>query len=399
MSESFFSTIQGWVKSEFGPDYGGRYVGVLIQQVFTFDSTPFRNFFSEITGNALFQSKSVRIKSEEQFQVKAGARRADLVVYIDEEPKLLVELKYRDRLIKKSGTKPAQLTDYIELCRTLPSKPQFLLLHREPQRAEDISQIKRARQRMSHYLALASHLQRSSHPASALLLQYFREEGLVIEPIETNHLYRFFHRLILPPRGSGRINKTSEIVEGPLQFQRLLNNIRLIAADITPRLRTATGSNSTRAATVDFTVSNKYDATSVRKIMAGIKGTSFDIDGRARCGGIVDVWAQNVLPSSDGWLYLVYGIEFSLAKGKNLSADIYAGFLSPEIRKASDSDLWDHRCLCIETLPIRSLRATDKSDVDSTLVYLIRRAARSTLKSRIIRDRRKLSTLNRLKNL
>jgi len=31
MSQSFFSTIQGWLKSQFGPDYGGRYIGLLIQ--------------------------------------------------------------------------------------------------------------------------------------------------------------------------------------------------------------------------------------------------------------------------------------------------------------------------------------------------------------------------------
>lgn len=399
MSQSFFSTIQGWVKSEFGPDYGGRYLGLLIKQVFDFDPAPFRSFFAEVTGNSAFRSKPVRIESEVRFRVKAGVRRADLVVYVDDEPKVLVELKYRDRLTKQSGPKPAQLADYLELRRTLPSKPRFLLLHREPQRLEDIREIGRARQFMSHYLALAPHLRKSLNPASAMLLQYFQEEGLVIEPIDTDHLYRFLHRLTLPRWGGGRINKTSEIGEGPLQFQRLLSNVRLIAADVTPRIRTATGTDATRAATVDFYVSNEYSTSRVRKSLANTKRASFDIDGQARQGGTVDVWAQNVLPSSHGSLYLRYGFLFQLAKAKPLSLEVYADFDSREIRKASDDGFWDQRFSIIGSLSLKYLRSNNKGELEDMYIDLIRRVARSTLKSQIIKDRRKLAVLRRLKDL
>lgn len=398
MNRSFFSTIQGWVKSEFGPDYGGRYIGLLIKQVFEFDPIPFRSFFAEITGDSKFRSKPIRIESEVQFRVKTGVRRADLVVYLDDDPKLLVELKYRDRLIRQSGTKPAQLEDYLRLCRTIPSKPRFLLLHRESQRADDTRKIDRARQFSSHYLALATHLRKSANPASAMLLQYFQEEGMVIEPIDTDQLYRFLHRLTLPRRGGGRINKTSEIGEGPLQFQRLLNNIRLISADITPRLRRAMGSNATRAATVDFSLSNQYITTSLRKLVANTKRASVDIDDDARHGGGVDVWAQNVVVPGHQWLYLYYGFDFSLDKGKPLSIDIYAAFSSPETRKATDN-FWDQRFSSVATLPLKSLRATNKGNLESTLVYLISHAARSVLKSRITKDKRKLAILARLKDL
>jgi hypothetical protein len=251
VAQSFFSEIQGWFKKEYGADYGGRYVGLVIEHSARADPAPFQQFLSAIFGRR-FHGENFVLSREFTFRGRNGPRRADLAILVENQVRALIELKYRDRLAQQSGPAPAQLDDYLAYCKRNPGC-RFLLLHREPQRAHDVAQIHNAGQRLAHYAALGRFLRKSHHPVSAMLHDYFQGEGLVLEPIDRDYLYRFLHRFMLPTRDTGRI-VTRRISEGPRQLQALLNNMRLFAADVTPQLMRVTGRESARAATIDFSV-------------------------------------------------------------------------------------------------------------------------------------------------
>lgn len=399
MSQSFFGTVQGWVKGELGPDFGGRFMAAILTQVAEFDPKPFRAFFAEVTKVAGFRKKAIRIEMEVPFKVRNGMRRVDLVVYLDDEPKLLIELKYRDQLQKSDGVRAAQLADYLYLCKKHSSKPKFLLLYRESQKIEDVLAIRRAGQAARHYSALAPYFARSAHPATRMLLQYFKEQGMTMQRIDTDHLYRFFHRLLLPWGGSGRVNKTSEIGEGPTQFQHLLNNMRLVSAEITPRVRAAARVPGMRAATVDFAVSNSYSVKYVRDAATGVRSKSLSMDNLERRGGTVDVWAQNALSSRYPWYYLLYGLNFVIEKGRPMRAELYVGYDSPEIKKASKGDFFDSRFSTFGALPLSMLRTDSHDELVRAFVHWIRRSARLTLDSGVMSEGSRRSMFKRLSEI
>ena len=399
MAQTFFSTLQGWVKSQFGADYGGRFVGQLIKQVSDCDLAPFQKFFAEITSDSRYLRCRLRIEAELGFRSSGRARRADLAVFLDDRLAMLVELKYRDRLANGRSRKPSQLTDYLAICRSHPSKPKFLLLYRDSPEPSQLRKIRQEGHYVAPYQALVPHLREAKHPLSAMFVSYLQEEGLVIDPIDTDRLYRFLHRLFLPWGGSGRINITSEIEEGPLQFQHVLNNMRLMAAEITPRLRELIGADIKRSATIDFVLAHRFKTGKVSKLIATTKGKNLDVYSDARTGGTLDVWAQNALPSSRRWFYLGYGLEFALAQGKPMEVSGYAYFESPEIRKATGGNYMDDRFANYGTLATKYLRTWKKGDLEGEFIRLIRAAAKSSLRAQVVTDRRASSVLRRLRKI
>jgi len=393
---TFFSAVQKWVKGTLGTDYGGRYLGQVLKQVSRIDPRPFRQLFAHITRDRRLLVGRFRIEAEEEFALGTRRRRADLVVYANDVPKIFVELKYRDRLAPPTIEKTSQLADYLYACRRMEGRPKFLLLHREVQDTADIAAIRKAKQYVAHYGQMVPFLQRSNSPVTKLLLDYLREEGMVIDPIDTEYLYRFLHRLVLPPGGSGRINRTSDIERGPIQFQRLLSNLRLVASEITPHLRAAARTEAIRNATIDFDVLNAFDSSRLATLASEATGRLVDVSARYRKGGIVDVWAQNALINSGSWLYVMYGFEFHLQVGKPLEVDAYAYLESPEIRRATNDNVWDERFMAYETLSTRTLRSWRKGNLEPIFTRFIRQAARSALRAKSVKNRRAVSILRRL---
>jgi hypothetical protein len=70
--------------------------------------------------------------------------------------------------------------------------------------------------------------------------------------------------------------------------------------------------------------------------------------------------------------------------------------LSPDIRKASRGNEWDKRFIAWNKLPKQALRAWHKGNLEKLFVNHIRQAARSTLKSRVVFNRRAVGILRRL---
>jgi hypothetical protein len=396
LKHSFFSSLQRWVKNEAASDFAGRFIAHLIAEVAQVDPKPFQRFFASVTGRGLFLQKSFRIDRELEFAVSGRVRRADLVVSVDGSPKAIVELKYRDRLTGSEDMGDSQLADYLVLRRQLRSRPRFILLYRDLPALGEVRKIKDAGQCPVHLGALAPFLKQSDHPASSMLLDYLREEGLVIEPIDADHLYRFMHRLVLPWTGSGRINQTKSVEEGPIQFQRVLSNMKILAADITPKVRAAAGLSGGRAATVDFEIRNSYSKGRLQKAMVRAGGSAVDLDTSTRSGGTISIWVQNALVSAPQWLYLYYGFDFQLTVGKPMSVDAFVYFESPQIQ---NRPYLDERFSYVGSLAMKYIQAWRESNLESEFLQVIRRVARTALKSSLVTDRRCVSTFRRLSSI
>jgi hypothetical protein len=398
VERSFFGALQSWFKEGYGSDYGGRYVGLLLEHGFRVDPRPLKAFFRDVS-NLDLSSKHITLEREHLFRGRNGSRRrADLAVLADGRVSALVELKYRDRLLDGGGPKPAQLDDYLHYCRR--NACNFLLLHREPQTTRDIKKIKNAKQCLAHYAQLASYLARSAHSSSQLLYQYFQEGGLVLEPIHTDYLARFMHRLVLPSNRGGRVNITSKITEGPRQFQALLNNMRLFAADVTPQLLRVTRKESARAATVDFEIRERFDRDDVRaQTQQTSKGGYLWIDSSCRRGGSLEIWANNAFTKDhQRWLYVFYGFEFHLEKAQKLGIDQFAYVSSPEIDRAWKKQ-GDDRFVTYATFGARRLANPSKAHIDSDFIELIKDAAKKALRTGIVKERTARRTLVSLSKL
>lgn len=396
MAEAFFSAVQSWVKRTVGSSFGGRFVAQAIKQVAHVDPKPFQNFLSEITDDQRLRSTGFRVEAEEVFLIGRRKCRADLSVYCGETLVLLVELKYRDKLAPASENGASQLSDYLHLCRTLQSKPGFLLLHREALNPSDVRKILAAKQSVAHYGELVPHLRRSKNALADMLLEYLREEGMVIDPIEADHLLKFLHRFVMPWGGGGRINVTSQIQQGPIQFQRLLSNLRLVAAEVTPDLRAAARQDNIRSATVDFSIVNRFTPAKVRTALTRAGSRYVDLSANARNGGQIFVWAQSALINRGNWLYVSYGLEFLLRKGRRPEICSYAEVLSPEIKRHPKAYDWDGPFMSYSKLGTRRIRDWSGGELEKSFRLHIRKAARSTLKAKAVADRKALRILRRL---
>jgi hypothetical protein len=269
-------------------------------------------------------------------------------------------------------------------------------MHRDVQEPEDVDAIESAKQSLAHYGEMVRFLEPSANPVTRMLLDYLREEGMVIDPIDTELLFKFLHRLVLPLGGSGRINVTSQVQEGPLQFQRLLGNLRLLSSDITPHLRAFARQSRIRSATIDFEVVNEFDAARVRRLLSKTAERIIDLGATYRNGGMVDVFAQTALINYGAWLYVNYGLEFHLRAGRALEIHAYAVFLSPDIQRASGRNAWDERFIDWGLVRKSALRNWRKGDFEKIFLQYIKQAARLTLRSGVISDRQSVGILGRL---
>jgi hypothetical protein len=368
---SFFSGIQSYFKGEFG----GRYIAVLLAEVCAVDPAPFRRFFREEFNNQKYSSGLLTLEPEFPFGTPGEPRRADLVAVLDGKPATLIELKFRDKLMPEVGRKRAQLSEYLRFCRR--KKLNFMLLSKEPPSYAELAEISAYRQRRVNFSRLAVHLGQSSNPASQLLYKYFREKGLVVETLNQDILYRLFHRLLKPWGHAGRINSRDTLSEGPVQFQALLSNMRLIATDLGPRFKLADVATA-RSATIDFHITANVSADSLRSCLK-TKGTAdgIEVPDEARRGGLVYVYATHSMGGMSKWLYLEYGIGFELQPGKNrsLSPFLYAT-IDGQGFKSQGVELYAEQGIRFSAFT----KPEYKGEIEHEILILVRKVARKASK-------------------
>jgi len=175
-------------------------------------------------------------------------------------------------------------------------------------------------------------LESSSSPVAKLFHEYLRDKGIVMNNINIASLYRFFHRFVNPYNGSGKVTSDDQLTNGPEHFGNLLNNMRLIAQEISPSINTITGVN--RSATVDFSVLPCYSAKKTIKALADVEKDSDEIlfDRRLRVGGYFYVFAYSRL-GNNPWIQIQYGFRFEIRSNTahSLNVGMYAQINGSEI--------------------------------------------------------------------
>lgn len=312
--DSFFSRIQSW----FSGSFHGRYLAYILAEIGKHHPQIIRELICTSCNLGARSLPHPVFEPEYAFQGSVGLRRADMAVFAnpdDEEPIVLVEIKYRDKLIPADGIRPAQLSDYEHWCAAAPGR-HCLVLSRETLPPNGVCTIT--------WTQAARVLRRRANDSdlAKALIEHLEEEGIVMQNIKTKPLIGFFKRLLCAPNGSGVLAGN---LEGPQDFARLLGNVKLLSARFNADFKAAwrqAGEKHNKAddpagtkdATINFTVSPRLDtALKSSKLMAA----DGSINPKALNGGSVLVWARHSLGSGNGWLRLGYGFRIEIDKSVN----------------------------------------------------------------------------------
>lgn len=103
--------------------------------------------------------------------------------------------------------------------------------------------------------------------------------------IDTGSLFRFFHRFVNPYKGSDNVFSKEQLTNGSEQFSNLLNNMRLIAQEISPSFFNLNGLKHN--ATVDFYIEPWFSQRNQSAQLAKNKETVDEVclHAKARTGG------------------------------------------------------------------------------------------------------------------
>ena len=278
---AFFSELQNW----FIGGFDGRYIGKIILEWQKEDRAGFRAFIHK----QLEIKLPLGYRLEAEFSYKPGNERraADLAIFSDDcdtAPIVLIEIKWNDKPIEDRKTGREQLTDYVQYCLEHKTCNLFVLT-KDSLLIKELSLIGKLRSRGQHHYfgSLFPHLVESKSGIAKMLLEFLQDKGVIVNNIDSKALFQFFHRFVNPYGGSNHKVSEGQLSSGPDQFKNLLNNMRLVAQDISPQFYELKGIN--RKATVDFTI---YPYFSKGKLVKAIKSEENDElrpDPSARTGG------------------------------------------------------------------------------------------------------------------
>lgn len=340
----FFTSVQ----SHFADRATGRYIAAILVELYAAEPKVMQRFLAHIFGDESFLGSDISLTTEFSFiGAKGHWRRADLAIEVGGQLKALVELKFDDVLAPGDLDKPAQLADYISYCSKA-TGPRLLVLTKDPLTREENKKIEMRNGRHAYYGDLAPYLLSGDRPISKMTIDYLRELGLLMAPLDRDLLFNFLHRFVNPWEQSGKTNSKAAIAQGSAAFGSVLNNMVLIAQDITPVVQQATKSAVKRSASVDFAVQNWFRRQALEKCIAVAKKdpkTSYalPLDWTARTGGQICVYATNTLGTNVEQLRLEYGFEFDIEprswRTEPILVTLYAGIAGTPIRRYFNEDV------------------------------------------------------------
>lgn len=315
----FFSQVQNWLSAEKSGDFSGRYIALILEAWSKHDPKPFRSFLNDVFGDV------PRTKLEVSCEVYLDKEnRADIAIKAGDKLYALVEIKYNDSLAGETPEKDGQLDRYIKYAKE--NHCHLLVLTKGPLKADEVEKLKSSNHAHKHFDDLAEHL-RGGGQLSELLLDFFKEKGFVMNKLDPKLLFRFFHRFVNPWNKSGKANLNKGTLEqAPQQFGFLLNNMQLLAQDITERL-SHIESRKTRqiSATVDFYVRPLHSRKALCKALenGGEDDDDIHLEGSCKTGGDIFVFAKNNLGNPGHWLSLQYGFLFEVRPDKEHKLSVY----------------------------------------------------------------------------
>lgn len=306
---SFFSALKG----KFSAKFDGRYLALILQEIGNRHPKPIISFICDVLNLSIRNFPNPRFETEYCFRGKSGNRLADLAIFsdADEDPCVLIEIKYFDKPLVGDGVKPAQLEDYVAWKKATKNGSRHILILSREMICEDEIANRRWRQ-------LARHL-KLYHQQSDLidmLVDYLEEEGVVMRDISSKYLLGFLKRLLCGPKG---VSVLANNLKGPAEFSNLLTNMRLLSVPFDSHFKSAWKtagekidddySKSSRIATIDYSIANRCNTVDTKKLF----DESNHILGSAKAGGCVTVFARYSLGHGKGqWLRIEYGFYFHI---------------------------------------------------------------------------------------
>lgn len=372
---SFFSRIQSW----FGAAYDGRYLAYILAEIGKHHPKSIAGLLCSTLGLGRRELAALVLEPEYVFQGVRGPRRADLAVFAsadDPEPVVLIEIKYRDKLIPESDVKPAQLADYVHW-KAKTSGRHVLVLSRETLRLDGV---------VAKTWTEAASLLRADEARSDMikaLLEHLKEEGIVMQKIDSRILVGFLKRLLVPQYGAGA---HAGNLNGPAEFSKLLQNIKLLSARFNPLFKQAwkeAGDKhnklddpyGTKDASIDFAVKHHLKVPARAELTTGEENALRD---SAKNGGVVEVYARHSLGSGEHWLRVGYGVWIEVSKSSSYERPNLPNiWLYSWLRGASVKEtLWEQR-----KLSSFDLLTTNAEESIDTLDRLARRLVKKNLET------------------
>ncbi|HJW75886.1 MAG TPA: hypothetical protein VJ787_09485 [Thermoleophilia bacterium] len=327
---SFFGSLQRLFKNNADGRFLAQILGVLAEH----DPEPLRRFIvGAFADNPVKWPKGsmVTANSEGFFRTPNAKGRWDLEIVINGAERVRIEVKFDDSLT------PGQLKKELEAGTKNGS--HFLLLTRDPISSDEREALNKGGTRAAHkfFVDLALFLSDDTRDGrgrpSELFLDYLKERGLIMEPVDVDALERFVYRMFLPWKGSKR-NQTQALVDGPEQLTALGRNLALVAADLHPYIsRAATKQTS---ASIDIWQTPYFTLKGLRReIGAAEENRDEELNPEQRAGGYFSVTASHSLGHARNFLYLKYGFSLEAWKpgAKDFRVKTYAMIEGTEVTR------------------------------------------------------------------
>jgi hypothetical protein len=319
LSEDTVSFFHG-IQSLFSAKYHGRYLATILVEVGRQRPASMVDFLAHSAGIAKRKFSSPRFEVEYSFKGAAGnRRRADIAVFAnhdDDEPILLVEIKYFDKPIEAQGLKPAQLEDYAAWVNAQQGR-HFVAICRE-----QLSISYGAAVRWGD-LANRLKLHVNNSDLVRLLIDYLEKEGITVQEIESKPLINFFKSLLCSPWGSGVLANN---LNGPVEFGKLQMNLKYMAGAFDPVFKKAWReagekvdgddyAKTSRTATIGFHLTQCLKTTDNSKLF---NGEDTYLLNSQKDGGTIAVYAQYSLGHGQSdWLRVAFGFFFQVESDSN----------------------------------------------------------------------------------
>lgn len=246
--ESFLGSIQGYFRQQ----YGGRYLGLVLQEMIQRDPS---------IGAILLGGTKQNVTSEREvsYIAKGGNKRfADLVLYAQRgtasETAVAVEIKFDDQMAPRNHM---QLRDYaiaVQAATKVNGRPlsKLVVLTKSPLDVEEsrlISKLGITKAEIVTFTQFGEKLAKLRTPLSALLVSFFHDKGLIVTEVNPELLKALMVLLFLPHRSKhGRLQKGDSVTSGvPDTLKSLMSNLQIVANDVLAKYR-----NGNRRMTVSF---------------------------------------------------------------------------------------------------------------------------------------------------
>lgn len=319
---SLLTSMQGWLETPRAASYGGRFVSVAIAHLGAFDQSIARTLLRLAGFKGDLRSKRWSMNVEFGFQRRGRRRRADLAIFdadIPGPPVCLLEIKYDDQ---GSDRNAAQFDDYVGYCAGHEGTAFLCLTQYYIPRQIHSQHI---RECLFSDFAESLATEDGGFTPARLLVDYFRERGLTMEPIDLNALGRFMHRLFNPRGGAGRQQKNRYMIQDiPEVFRAVMTNANVFGIDISRNLKTR------RVPVIDFEtypwVRTDRLARRISNDGSADSGRPTFVRFRERAGGELYAFAQSYLRGgarSKGTIGIDYGYCFEVDPGQTTKCYLY----------------------------------------------------------------------------